>query len=146
MSKYLKKAIFEKTYFWCFFWQLFFDFFCKKEFSKKKSPKLKTFSRIWENFSKNSIFFKTATYTPKTATYTPKTATYRPKTATYLSFTKNKKKKFPKNTNSCYNFQIDFEKCFPMNSGLFGPKGKNFKEFLLFLSFCLFWWQKLKFL
>ena len=30
MSKYLKKAIFEKTYFWCFFWQLFFDFFLQK--------------------------------------------------------------------------------------------------------------------
>ena len=47
MSKYLKKAIFEKTYFWCFFWQLFFRLFLqKKEFSKKNLQNLKLFQEF----------------------------------------------------------------------------------------------------
>ena len=50
--------------------------------AKKNLQNLKLFQEFGK-ISKNSILFKTATYTPKTATYTPKTATYTPKTATY---------------------------------------------------------------
>ena len=79
MSKYLKKAIFEKTYFWCFFLAIVFRLFCKKEFSKKKSPKLKTSSRIWENFLRIPYFSKPRLIPPKPRLIPPKPRLIAPK-------------------------------------------------------------------
>ena len=80
MSKYLKKAIFEKTYFWCFFWAIVFRlFFAKKNLAKKNLQNLKLFQEFGKIFLRIAYFSKPRLIPPKPRLIPPKPRLIAPK-------------------------------------------------------------------